>query len=277
MLDETGTAIALLSGEDGASAIVSDASKDPGGLLNGRSAGSEGGLRPSQFSQSLARGLAVLLCFSPERPTLSVAEISHALGMTRSTAHRYASTLVALRYLQQDEQRRYGLATGSSDVGRSALNATPLRTQARPQLEKLRSDTGCTVALAVLEGATVLYVDRLPSPHTTAYDVELPVGAGSRLPADGTALGRVLLDQLGASEVAFEDEDLATDLRSIAAPVYDDGSVVAAVGITVPSATHTRARLASEIGPVLLDCAARISAVISDPLPADADVEAVAI
>jgi IclR family pca regulon transcriptional regulator len=273
--------------------------------------GGEHILRSNQFSKSLAKGLAVLACFSPERPTLSVSDISDALGMTRSTAHRYASTLVALRYLQQDEQRRYELAARVSDLGRSALSATPLRVQARLELEQLRSDTGCTVGLAVLDGMAILYVDRLPSHHTALCDVELPIGAGSRLPAYCTAFGKVLLanlpeaerreaieqvefsrrgpnaitakkalcaevEQVRAAEVAFEDEELAAGLRSIAAPVYDDGVVVAAVGITAPSATHTHARLASEVCPVLLDCAARISSDLSDPTQADADAEAVA-
>jgi IclR family pca regulon transcriptional regulator len=213
----------------------------------------------NQFSKSLAKGLAVLTCFSPERPTLSVSDISDELGMTRSTAHRYASTLVALRYLQQDEQRHYELAARVSDLGRSALSATPLRAEARLELERLRSDTGCTVGLAVLDGTVLLYIDRLPSHHTALYDVKLPIGAGSRLPADCTAMGKVLLQEVRAGEVAFEDGELLAGLRSVAAPVYDAGEVVAAIGITAPSATYTLARMASEVRPALLDCAARIS------------------
>jgi IclR family pca regulon transcriptional regulator len=243
---------------------------------SGPGLGGEHAPRSNQFSKSLAKGLAVLSSFSPERPTLSVSDISDALGMTRSTAHRYASTLVALRFLQQDERRRYELAARVSDLGRSALSATPLRAQARLELEQLRSDTGCTVGLAVLDGTALLYVDRLPSHHTALYDVELPIGAGSRVPADRTALGKVLLEQVRAAEVAFDDEELAAGLRSVAAPVYDDGVVVAAVGITAPSATHTRARLESEVCPLLLDCTARISSSLSDPTAVDADVEAVA-
>jgi IclR family pca regulon transcriptional regulator len=144
------------------------------------------------------------------------------------------------------------------------------------ELERLRSDTGCTVGLAVLDGMAILYVDRLPSHHTALYDVELPVGAGSQLPADRTALGKVLLAHLGAAEAAFEDEELLAGLRSIAAPVYDDGVVVAAVGITAPSATHTRARLESEVRPLLLDCTVRISSALSEPAQADTDLEAAA-
>ena len=250
----------------------------------------------NQFSKSLAKGLAVLACFSPERPTLSVSDISEALGMTRSTAHRYASTLVALRYLQQDEQRRYELAARVSDLGRSALSATPLRAQARPELEQLRSDTGCTVALAVLDGTSILYVDRLPSHHTTLYDVKLPIGAGSRLPAYCTAMGKLLLahlpeaeqreaieqvelskrgpnaitakqtlraelEQVRAAEVAFDDEELAAGLRSIAVPIRDEArEVVAAASLAAPTSTISLAELVDALTTHLVSTADRISA-----------------
>ncbi len=268
----------------------------------------EHSLSTNQFSKSLARGLAVLRCFSPERPTLSVAEISDALGMTRSTAHRYAATLVALGHLQQDDQRRYGLATRASDVGRAALSATRLRAEARPELERLRSDTAGTVAIAVLEGPAIIYLDRLPSHQITNYDVKLPVGAGSRLPAYCTATGKMLLahlpdseredaleqvelvprapntitnraalrtelDRIREADVAFDDEELAAGLRSIAAPILknEDGEIVAAVCITVPSATYTQAKMASELSPLLLDCAERISSRLSQPARASAE------
>ena len=268
---------------------ASKVDEDPG-------VGGEQILRSNQFSKSLAKGLAVLTCFSPERPTLSVSDISEALGMTRSTAHRYASTLVALRYLQQDEQRRYELAARVSDLGRSALSATPLRAEARLELERLRSDTGCTVRLAVLDGTAILYVDRLPSHHTTLYDVKLPIGAGSRLPAYCTAMGKLLLahlpeakqreaieqvepsnrglsaitakqtlraelEQIRAADVAFDDEDLAAGLRSIAAPVRNEArEVVAAASLAAHNSTISLAELVDALTPRLVSSADRISA-----------------
>ena len=58
-------------------------------------------LREPRYSQSLERGLAILGCFTPERPVLGIADISDDLGMSRSTTHRYAITLVALGFLEQ--------------------------------------------------------------------------------------------------------------------------------------------------------------------------------
>jgi DNA-binding MarR family transcriptional regulator len=62
-------------------------------------------LREPRYSQSLERGLAILGCFSPERPVLGIADIADELGMSRSTTHRYVITLVALGYLEQGASR----------------------------------------------------------------------------------------------------------------------------------------------------------------------------
>jgi DNA-binding MarR family transcriptional regulator len=68
-------------------------------------------LREQRYSQSLERGLAILDCFTPERPVLGIADIADELGMTRSTTHRYVSTLTALGYLEQGASHKYRRAS----------------------------------------------------------------------------------------------------------------------------------------------------------------------
>lgn len=63
------------------------------------------GVRPPRYSHSVVRGLAVLCCFTAERPVLGVADIAHELGMSRSVTHRYVTRLVALGVLEQDASR----------------------------------------------------------------------------------------------------------------------------------------------------------------------------
>ncbi|HEY7934707.1 MAG TPA: helix-turn-helix domain-containing protein, partial [Solirubrobacteraceae bacterium] len=38
-----------------------------------------------RFSQSLARGLAVLRCFSVDRPVIGIADLADLVGLSRST------------------------------------------------------------------------------------------------------------------------------------------------------------------------------------------------
>jgi IclR family pca regulon transcriptional regulator len=150
-------------------------------------------LREPRYSQSLERGLAILVCFTPERPVLGIADIAELLGMSRSTTHRYVITLVALGYLEQDASSKYRLGTRGADLGMSELNSIGLREHARPYLEELRRGTSCTTSLGVLVGTDVLYVDRLPGFRLRQREVEFEPCTGSRLPAYCTAMGKLLL------------------------------------------------------------------------------------
>ncbi len=58
------------------------------------------------LSRSLEYGVAILESFSSEHQTLGIADISEIVGISRSTTHRYAMTLVALGYLEQDSTRK---------------------------------------------------------------------------------------------------------------------------------------------------------------------------
>ena len=58
--------------------------------------------RSGTYSQSLERGLAILSSFRSGSPLLGVSDLAREVGLSRSTTHRYISTLAALGYLQQD-------------------------------------------------------------------------------------------------------------------------------------------------------------------------------
>ncbi len=253
-------------------------------------------LREPRYSQSLERGLAILSCFTPKRPVLGIADIADELGMSRSTTHRYVITLLALGYLEQGASRKYRLGLRVTDLGMSALNSTGLREHAQPYLEELRQRTSYTVSLAVLDGPEILYVDRARSFRRGQEQDGLDVRTGSRLPAYCTAMGKLLLANLpepdqrellaqvklakrGPNTItskkalreeleevldanfAVDDEELAKDLYSIAAPVRNEArQVVAAVDIAVPSSTITIGELVDALGPHLVSTADRISA-----------------
>src|SRR5580704_14910088 len=140
-------------------------------------------LREPRYSQSLERGLAILGCFTPEKPVLGIADIADELGVSRSTTHRYVITLVALGYPEQGASRKYRLGLRVTDLGMSALNSTGLREHAHPYLEELRQRTSYTTSLGVLDGADVLYVDRIRSFRRGQGAIDLSLHTGSRVPA----------------------------------------------------------------------------------------------
>ena len=253
-------------------------------------------LREPRYSQSLERGLAILSCFTPKRPVLGIADIADELGMSRSTTHRYVITLLALGYLEQGASRKYRLGLRVTDLGMSALNSTGLREHAHPYLEELRQRTSYTVSLAVLDGPEILYIDRVRSFRRGQGQVNGDVTTGSRLPAHSTAMGKLLLanlpeadqreliasmkltksapntitgkkalrdelDEVLDANFAVDDEELARDLYSIAAPVRNDRrDVVAAVDIAAPSSMISLGELVDALGPHLISTADRISA-----------------
>ncbi|HEY5353410.1 MAG TPA: helix-turn-helix domain-containing protein, partial [Streptosporangiaceae bacterium] len=55
--------------------------------------------RRTDFVQSLDRGLAVIRCFSSERPSLTLSEVAERTGLTRAAARRFLLTLQELGYV----------------------------------------------------------------------------------------------------------------------------------------------------------------------------------
>ena len=261
-----------------------------------RAAWSDPDLREPRYSQSLERGLAILGCFSSERPVLGIADIADSLGMSRSTTHRYVITLVALGYLEQGASRKYRLGLRVTDLGMSALDSTGLREHSHPELEELRQRTSYTAGLGVLDGEEILYIDRARGHRRVQDETKLDPQPGSRLPAHCTAIGKLLLAYLPEHEqrelianmtltkcgpntitakkalrdelerirqegLAVNDQELAPELRTLAAPVRDQtGAVRAAINLSVPSATTPLAELVGSLGPQLVSTAERISA-----------------
>jgi IclR-like helix-turn-helix domain-containing protein len=63
-----------------------------------------------RLSRSLLRGLSILTCFGPDGGSRGIVELARHLGMSPSTTHRYASTLVELGLLERcPKSRKYRL------------------------------------------------------------------------------------------------------------------------------------------------------------------------
>jgi IclR family pca regulon transcriptional regulator len=253
-------------------------------------------LTEPRFSQSLERGLAILGCFTPERPVWGIADLADELGMSRSTTHRYVLTLTMLGYLVQGASRKYRLALRVTALGMSAMSSTSLKEHARPCIEELRERTGFTVAAGVLDGPEVLLVDRLRGSRRGQHQIDLDQKPGSRLPAHCTAIGKLLLAHLPNHQqrehiaemkltrytpntitaktalrvelqsireqsLAAAEQEFAPGLYSIAAPVRSAfRETVAALGMDAHSSMIPLEELIDALGPHLIATADRISA-----------------
>jgi len=247
-------------------------------------------------SQSLERGLAILSSFHSDRQLIGVSELSRELELSRSTAHRYISTLARLGYLQQDQDsKRYRLGPKVLDLGFSAINSMDLREISAPHLRQLSDKTGYTVNLAILDGTDVVYIERCRTARPGQWEIDLNLHVGARLPAYCTAMGKAILafvpedrreeiiaqidfaprgpntitdpqafrDELARireSGIAVNNEELAYGLRSIAAPIHShSGEVVSALNLAVHRTMVSMDELIARLGPAVRQTARDIS------------------
>jgi hypothetical protein len=74
--------------------------------------------RDPRLSRSLLRGLSLLGCFGPDGAERGIIEMAEDLGMSPSTTHRYASTLVELGLLERCPKTRKYRPPDNQPAGR---------------------------------------------------------------------------------------------------------------------------------------------------------------
>jgi DNA-binding IclR family transcriptional regulator len=248
-----------------------------------------------RYSHSVEHGVAFLECFTAETPVLGIAELADMIELSRSTTHRYATTLVAMGYLEQDAKRRYRLSNRALRPGMSAIEALRAETPAaRIILEDLREWTGHTVSMAALEGARATYIHRLFAHGSGQYKADLGLRVGAHVPVHCTAIGKALLASLSEPEqrellaeltltregpkTIIRKRDLVAELTGIrangfatchdeqAAGVYSIAAAIThpgrsrplAISVTVPPGRHTVKELSRRFSKRVRDAADRI-------------------
>jgi IclR family transcriptional regulator, KDG regulon repressor len=242
-----------------------------------------------QTSQTLLRGLKILELTASGKSNLPIRELAKEVNLPRSIVHRLISTLEGEGYIQKNSSNPgYHLSSKLWSLGCAAIQGLEVREVARPHLENLSSATNELVALGVLDGPEVVYLDKIDS--SQAVRAYIPVGG--RAPAYCISTGKAILAHRGDDEVmriassmkkftshtvvgmAALKKHLAEirrrgysincgewheDLGGVASAIWGrEGNVVAAIGITVP--IH---RLAKEnidpLGRLVMKAAAEIS------------------
>jgi DNA-binding IclR family transcriptional regulator len=223
-----------------------------------------------------ARALAMLDAFSSESPRLTLSEIAERSGAPLTTAHRFVGVLSDWGALVRRSDGRYEIGRKLWDLGLLAPVQAELRQVAAPFLLDVHTATRDTVHLAVRDGLSALYVERISGRES----VPVVSQVGSRLPLHATGVGKVLLAaapddvfdrMLGAltretrhtiadppllrreiAEVrrrgfARTAEEMSLGMASVAVPVTVERAgtpvVAAALGIVVPSSRRDLARL----------------------------------
>ncbi|MBM7804891.1 DNA-binding IclR family transcriptional regulator [Geodermatophilus bullaregiensis] len=126
--------------------------------------------------------------FDEAHRELTATEVAERAGLPLSTTHRLLAELVGHGLLRRRVDR-YGIGHRLWSLGQLAPVQTGLRDVAAPFLQDIHTTTRATVHLAVRDGTSALYLDRV-SGHTSLRIVSKP---GSQLPLHATGAGKVLL------------------------------------------------------------------------------------
>lgn len=138
-------------------------------------------------TQTLARGLEVIDAVAAGASALS--DLASAIGLTRSTTHRLAATLVERRYLGFSRNGGYTLGSKLLELGYLTSKSMDLPRVAREHLEALAASTKDTVHLGILDEDRALYLDKIQGSRR----VEVSSRIGDRQPLRSTGLGKALI------------------------------------------------------------------------------------
>ncbi len=217
--------------------------------------------------RSVVKAFSILESFTDLHKEATVSEIAAETGLGRAVVYRMAMTLEHIGYLERcRDGKSYRLSLKCLNIGMNALAGQDVRSLASPRLRDLVPRYADAASLAVLDGADVVYIDRVEQGLDRTGLVRR---IGSRIPVYGAAVGFALLafmprerqiEILGSQPrhklsertvtdldellailaetnqrgYATSDQQNAFGLRTIAAPVLDHTkTAVAAISVTI--------------------------------------------
>lgn len=252
-------------------------------------------IAPGDYIQSLDRGLAVIRAFNGERRTMSLAELSQAIGISRPSARRFLLTLQALGYVAQ-EGSRFRLLPRVLDLGGAYLTSGELPGIVNPFLNDLNSQAREACGVGVLDRDEAVYIARVSAQRRM---MSFNVQVGTRIDPVVTSLGRVLLAHLDAADLGtfverrrvlgtlpqigeisqlqdelaevrekgwiLVDQVVEVGVRSIAVPLRNSaGTVIAGLNIAAHTTRVSRERLTEEFLPLLLQTQEQINTAFAE-------------
>lgn len=142
-------------------------------------------------NSTVDRALRVMEAFIADEPEIGVLELSRQLDLDKSVIHRILTTLVRRRFLEQDPvSRRYRVGLRAWELGRRYLSEHQFEQLAERQLTSVvQTHPFATAYLSTLDGADVVVVTMVRGPGP----INIYIDPGTRMPAELTATGQVLL------------------------------------------------------------------------------------
>ncbi len=232
-------------------------------------------VRPGDGGRPGVERIALALDIVAARGWVSAAELAAAMGVDRSTGWRVARSLQRIGWLHHDPATgRYRLGFPLFELGTRVLDTIDVRDESRRVMTELVASTGESVDLAIRDGDSVVFIDKIDGTH----EVRAFTRSGQRAWLHATAAGKVFLAQMEPTELraylaqplrayteatvtdaavlseiveatrrrgwAVNRGELFPEAGALAVPVLDAaGSCVAAVGLNIPLSRLDDARI----------------------------------
>jgi DNA-binding IclR family transcriptional regulator len=220
--------------------------------------------KPTPGVASPRKVLSVLAWFDASRPAASIDTLAHAIQAPKSTAYRYVSLLREFGFLAQAAGGKYALGPRALGMARAAQAAVSYAEIARPAMETLSHDTGETAFLVRRVGEHAICIGRCDPVNPVRIFLEI----GSAVPLHVGASPKMLLAHLPARErdaylahasqsnpalrknrprllaeleqmrlhgTGITIDEITPGVWACAAPVLEDGKVIAAISVAGPA------------------------------------------
>lgn len=220
--------------------------------------------------QVIDRAAHLLDALAAETDSMSLKVLSAETQLHPSTAFRILASLTVHGLVERTGNGRYQLGVKLLKYASRVHEKVDLIQEARPIMERLRSEVGETVNLSVREGDEVVYIERAIPKRMMRVDQHI----GSRAPLHVTAVGKLFLAEGGQktcsdysrrtglprytsntitdaaklwSEVetsqrrgyALDNEEMEQGVGCIGVPIRDNhGVIIAGLSISAPRARH---------------------------------------
>jgi IclR family transcriptional regulator, acetate operon repressor len=156
--------------------------------------------RSSRAVESIDRALRLLDLLAEYGSGATLGELAATTGLPKSSLHRTLGALQERGFVAQRDDGRYLVGSELLRIAFDFHDRLDLRMVLRPTLERLRATFNETVHVGVLDGADVVYVDKLEPSRQLALTSKV----GGRNPAYATAVGKAVLAWTYPSLAAIE-------------------------------------------------------------------------
>lgn len=240
--------------------------------------------------QSVVRAADIIRLLTQEGVTsISVSEASKALGLQRTTTHRYMATLASVSLLQrQPDTSRYTLGPLAHEVFSAIMRGNRILAIAPSRMQRLADQTACTVTLGLWDGSSAL-VPHVMYPRQSEITVRVP--AGYRVAPNGAQTimflafltdprqMQAVLDTVNAEDLAHVEhqmsqarsehlvEAIERDVIAVAAPVFDSRGICATIAL-VSTTSRLGCGPGTEQAKLLFDAVRQLSSELghADPV-----------